>query len=83
MSLNVDELVADALRTVVPDADVEGLDPDEAVRDALEMDSLDFLSFVEALSAGAGVRIEEDDYPRLQTLAGCRRFLETATTSAG
>lgn len=72
------DLVAEALRSVVPDADVEGLDPDEPLRDALELDSLDFLSFVEDLSARAGVRIDEDDYPQLQTLSGCERFMGAA-----
>lgn len=70
--------VAEALRSVVPDADVDALDPDEPLRDALELDSLDFLSFVEDLSARTGVRIEEDDYPQLQTLSGCVRFVDTA-----
>lgn len=74
--------VAAALRSVVPDADVAGLDPDEPMRDALEMDSLDFLSFVEDLSARSGARIDEDDYPALATLAGCVRFLQTAATTA-
>ena len=73
--------IAEALRTVVPDADVDALDPDEPLRDALEMDSLDFLSFVEDLSARAGVRIEEDDYPHLQTLSGCVRFVDAARVS--
>lgn len=76
------EQVAEALRSVVPDADVDGLDPDEPLRDALELDSLDFLSFVEDLSARSGIRIDEDDYPQLQTLAGCLRFVEGAAARA-
>lgn len=75
--------VQEALRSVVPDADPGALDPGEPLRDALEMDSLDFLSFVEDLSARAGIRIEEDDYPRLATFAGCVRFLQTTAGGAG
>jgi len=81
--LTTRDQVAEALRSVVPDADVEALDPDEPVRDVLELDSLDFLSFVEDLAARTGVRIEEDDYPQLQTLSGCVRFVETAASRAG
>jgi hypothetical protein len=41
----------------------------------LELDSLDFLAFVEQLSGRCGQRIDEDDYPHLRTLPGCTRFL--------
>ena len=73
--MSIRDLLTAALRSVVPDADVDGLDPDEPLRDALELDSLDFLSFVEDLGARSGVQIDEDDYPQLQTLAACLRFL--------
>ncbi|WP_238570707.1 hypothetical protein [Streptomyces inhibens] len=39
------------------------------------MDSLDFLSFVEILSGRTGIRIDDEDTPRLTTLDGCTRFL--------
>jgi len=48
---------------------------DTAFRAELELDSLDFLSFVEQLSSATGVRIDEDDYPRLRTLRSCVEFL--------
>lgn len=46
--------VRDALLQVVPDADLEHLADGESLRDALELDSLDFLAFVESLSASTG-----------------------------
>lgn len=73
-----DGCVRRALLQVVPQSDVAQLSPDEPLRDALEMDSLDFLSFVEHLSAEAQVRIEEDDYPQLVSYADCVRFVSTA-----
>ncbi|WP_253195425.1 hypothetical protein [Streptomyces sp. JHA26] len=39
------------------------------------MDSLDFLSFVEVLGERAGVRIEDEDTPRLTTLSDSAGFL--------
>ena len=60
---------------IVPDADVDTLDDDEPIRDAFELDSMDFLSFVELLSTGSGARIDEDDYPRLTTMSDCVEFL--------
>lgn len=67
--------VAFALHQIVPDADVDALHDDTDLRDALELDSLDFLSFVELLSNRTGRRIDEDDYPRLQTLGSSIEFL--------
>jgi acyl carrier protein len=69
------DAVADAVLEIVPDADVDSLDYDEPIRDAFELDSMDFLTFVETLSARAGVRIEESDYPQLTTMADCVAFL--------
>ena len=68
-------LVGDSLVRIVPDADLDTLPDDAPFRDELELDSLDFLSFVELLSAGSGRRIDEDDYSRLRTMADCVTFL--------
>ncbi len=67
--------VEESLIQVAPDADPESLAPDADLRDALELDSLDFLRFVEDLSGRAGRRIEEDDYPQLATMASAVKFL--------
>ena len=69
------ELVGAAVRRIVPDADIESLDPDADLRQTFELDSLDFLSFVELLSQRSGVRIDEDDYPELRTLNTVAAFL--------
>jgi acyl carrier protein len=68
-------LVQDTLTEIVPDADFTEIGPDTRFREALELDSLDFLNLVERLSQAAGCRIDEDDYPRLVTLDGSARFL--------
>lgn len=62
------EAVAGALTDIVPDADIDAIPQDGVLREELELDSLDFLSFVELLSSRAQVRIDETDYPRLSTL---------------
>ncbi|WP_405577256.1 acyl carrier protein [Streptomyces sp. NBC_01092] len=72
-------MVRESLSAVVPGDDVAALGPDDAFRDALEMDSLDFLSFVEVLSERSGVRIEDEDAPRLTTLSGSTDFLVAHT----
>ena len=84
--MNRDEarrFVHEALLQVVPDADLEHLADDVPLRDALELDSLDFLSFVEQLSASTGVRLDEVDYPRLTTMESGVLLLSGATAAAG
>jgi acyl carrier protein len=55
------ELLEQSLRGVVPEADLTGMPGDTDLRDAFELDSLDFVEIVERLSRGAGFRIEEDE----------------------
>lgn len=69
------EMVAAALHAIVPDADLDTLDEHAPLREEFELDSLDFLTFVQQLSKRSGERIDEDDYPRLGTLAGCVNYL--------
>ena len=71
----VEELVRDSLLRIVPDADLDALADDAPFRDELELDSLDFLSFVELLSTGSNRRIDEDDYAGLRTMTDCITFL--------
>lgn len=69
------QMIKDVLREVAPDTDPDALPEDADLRDSLELDSLDFLNFVETLSKESGRRIEEDDYPHLATLASGAVFL--------
>ncbi|MFE6691808.1 acyl carrier protein [Streptomyces sp. NPDC057743] len=68
-------IVKESLADVVPDADVTTLGPNDTFRDALGIDSLDFLTFLELLTKRTGVRIDDEDTPYLTTLADSTRFL--------
>jgi acyl carrier protein len=68
-------VVSDALHQVAPDIDLEKLEVDADFRDSVQLDSIDFLNFVEILSDRSGLRIDEDDYPGLATFDGCVDFL--------
>lgn len=67
--------IREVLAEVAPDADTGSLTPGADLRDTLELDSLDFLNFVEALGERSGRRIDEDDYPELATLERGAAFL--------
>lgn len=69
------QVIKDVLAEIAPDTDPGTLPPDADLRDSLELDSLDFLNFVEVLSERSGKRIDEDDYPHLATLAAGSEFL--------
>lgn len=73
------EAVKASIADVIPDADFAALRPEDTFRDALEMDSLDFLSFIEVLSERTGVRIEDEDTPQLTTLSSSVGFLVAHT----
>jgi acyl carrier protein len=67
--------IKEALGEVTPGADTDSLPADADLRDTLELDSIDFLRFVEILSERTGERIDEDDYPQLATVASAVKFL--------
>lgn len=69
-------VVEQAIGDVAPDADLAGLDPAADLRDALELDSMDFLNIVVAVSQATGIDVPERDYPQLLTLAGFVHYVE-------
>lgn len=64
------------LGRVAPDADLTGLDPADDLREALDVDSLDLLTFVIALHKRLGVEIPERDYGRMMRLDPALDYLE-------
>jgi len=61
-------LIIAELGNVAPETDAGAIDPDADLRDALDIDSLDFLNFLEALHKKTGVNVPEADYAKLLTL---------------
>ncbi|MFE7896845.1 acyl carrier protein [Streptomyces sp. NPDC057424] len=74
------DIVKESITRVIPDADFTAVGPDAPFRDTLEMDSLDFLGFVETLSERTGIRIDDEDTPQLTTLSSSTEFLLAHTT---
>jgi acyl carrier protein len=73
-----DEIRAGLLRIlggIAPEADLESLRGDAALREELDLDSMDFLNFVTAIDEQMHVAIPEADYERLATLDGCLDYL--------
>lgn len=63
-------LVAEILGGIAPEADLSKVPADVDLREALDLDSMDFLNFVAALHERTGRAIPEADTPKLLTLEG-------------
>jgi acyl carrier protein len=66
------------LHEVAPDINLDSVAPGADLRDALGLDSLDFLRVVEMLSEQTGHDIREDEYPKLATFDSTVKFLANA-----
>lgn len=72
------ELAAQVLAGIAPEADLSGVGSGEDLREALDLDSMDFMNFVIGLAERTGLNIPEADTPRLRTLDGLVAYLAAA-----
>jgi len=71
----VGQAIVEIIEDIVPDEDCSNLDGSEALRNQLELDSMDFLDIVMELRKKYGVEVPEADYPQLATLDSCVEYL--------
>ena len=65
-----------AIVQVAPEADLTLVGPDESLREALDLDSLDFLAVIEKVAELTGVSVPESDYLQVDSLTGFVGYLE-------
>ena len=63
------------LQKIAPESDPAGLEPNESIREALDIDSYSFLKVLVGLNERTGIEIPESDYGQLGTLAGMLNYL--------
>jgi acyl carrier protein len=76
--MNDDDIRAvlrEELSNIAPEMDITALQGGADVREALDIDSMDFLNFIIAVHRRLGVAIPEPDYPKLLTLDGALAYL--------
>ncbi len=61
-------VLADELGRIAPEVPFDEVDRGENIREAFDIDSMDFLNLVTALHKRLGVEIPEADYDRLETI---------------
>ena len=67
--------VIKALRKVAPEADLDQIRSDENLREALDIDSFDFLNLLIGLHEELQIEIPESDYTKLSTLGELVSYL--------
>ena len=68
-------LIIAELGNIAPETDAGQIDAQADLREALDIDSLDFLNFIAALHKKTGVNVPESDYRKLLTLDGAVTYL--------
>ena len=72
----VSQAIIDIINDILPEGDCSAVNPDEKLRDQLDLDSMDFLDIVMELRKQYGIEVPEDDYSKLATLSSCIEYLE-------
>ena len=76
MTINeIKNVILEIIQDIDDEADFTDLDPSEALRDQLDLDSMDFLDIVMELRKRYQIQIPEADYPQLATLDSCVNYL--------
>ena len=70
------EEIIDILEDISPDDEMDNLNDDQAFRDQLELDSMDFLDIVMELRKRHRVQIPEEDYGHLASMTSTVTYLE-------
>jgi acyl carrier protein len=68
-------LVADVLGGIAPEADLSVIGDSRDLRDALDLDSMDFMNFLIGLGERTGRKIPDADTSKLFTLRGVIDYL--------
>jgi acyl carrier protein len=73
--IDIRKIVQEELNNIAPEVDLATVDPAADLREAIDIDSMDFLNFVTALHHRLGINIPELDYPKLITMDGAIQYI--------
>jgi acyl carrier protein len=73
--IDIRKMVQEELSNIAPEVDLASIDPASDLREAIDIDSMDFLNFITAIHHRLGVEIPELDYPKLVTLDGAVAYI--------
>jgi acyl carrier protein len=73
--IDIQNLVQEELNNIAPEVDTATLDPKADLREAIDIDSMDFLNFITAIHRRFGLDIPEEDYAKLITIDGATAYI--------
>jgi len=73
---SIRQIVQEELNNIAPEVDMASVDPAADLREALDIDSMDFLNFITAIHHRLNIDIPEIDYRNLITLDGAIAYIE-------
>ena len=72
----VRQAIIDILGDIAPDEDMSSLKDDVALREQMDLDSMDFLDIVMELRKRFNIEVPESDYQELVSMASCIQYLQ-------
>ncbi len=72
---DVKTIILKIISEIAPDEDLSAIKGELALRQQLELDSMDFLDIVMELRKKHHIEVPEADYPRLESLDSCADYL--------
>jgi acyl carrier protein len=75
--VDIRKVLHEELNNIAPEIDMGAVDPAADLREALDIDSMDFLNFITAIHNRLGIDIPEIDYPKLVTLDKANAYIES------
>ncbi len=65
------------LKQIAPDMEPSTLEPDENIREKLNIDSFDTLQFIVSVNEKFGIDIPEEDYGKITTIQSLSIYIDT------
>ena len=72
----IKSIIINIIADIIPDEDCSNLNDEKALREQLDLDSMDFLDIVMEIRRKYSIDIPEEDYPQLASLNSCANYLE-------
>ncbi len=81
--IDIRKIVKEELNNIAPEVDMDHIEPTADLREAMDIDSMDFLNFITAVTHRLSIDIPEVDYPKLVTLNGAVAYIGAKLRSSG
>jgi acyl carrier protein len=72
---DIKKIILGIIAEIAPDEDTTDIKPEIALRDQLDLDSMDFLDIVMELRKKHAIEVPESDYGQLASLDSCAKYL--------